>query len=401
MAKDSTEEGVKREYVISGKYSIQAGPFKCEICGKPLKSLRALEAHLRRAHFGQDIKKFEDYYNEYLKTPDEGVCIVCGKPTRQRKFRYDKCCSETCSARFAVSQRKDRDPVISRYAAYDRIFAAQIANGLHIPITEDEIKAEFRRFRERPGTLGRSPNDNKCVLYFQQDNFYREEKRLFSENPEIRHALIENRERYLGKPADKLSDYELLRGFKISGLHRTYSHFSPYWTKYIASAFGIKDVADPFGGWGHHMLGFKAAGCEYRYNDLSPETVENVRKMDSFFGFGCDIRHGDARDYRIPDLCDAVFMCPPYYNTEVYGCGPFSSKAEYDSLMSDVMRNWRESKAEYLFLIIREDLINPSWFDSSLLAHEEPVNVMKSHFNKEGKTSEMLYVLSKSGNNPR
>ena len=386
-----------RAYNISGKYSIHTGPLRCEICGKNLKSLRALEVHLRKAHFGHDIPKFEEYYNNYLKSPDEGVCIVCGKPTRQRKFKYDKCCSETCSARFAVSQRKYRNDDLIRHTRYDRIFAKQIKNHLHIPITEDDILSEFARFCEKPATLKSPPNDNKCVLYFQQDNFYKEEKRLFSENPEVRYALIENREKYLFKPAEEISDYELLRGFKVSGLHHTYSHFSPYWSKYIACKFGVKDVADPFGGWGHHMLGFKAAGCKYHYNDICDETVGNVVKMDRFFGFECDIRCGDARDYIIPESCDAVFMCPPYYNMEIYGCGPFSSIEEYESLMSDVVSNWRKSNADYLFIIIREDLADAEWFDKSLLIYEEPVNIMKSHFNKSGKTIEMLYVLSKSG----
>lgn len=95
----------KRSYNITGNYVLKKGPFRCEICGKEYKNLRSLEAHLRLTHFGQDIIKFEDYYNKYLKNETEGKCIVCGKLTRQRKFKYDLCCSETCAAKYSVSHR--------------------------------------------------------------------------------------------------------------------------------------------------------------------------------------------------------------------------------------------------------------------------------------------------------
>lgn len=383
-------------YNITGKYKLKQGGFKCEICGKDCINLRSLEAHLRITHFGHDIQKFEDYYNNYIKLPNEGICIVCGKPTQQHKFKYDKCCSETCSARYAVSCRKDRDETAKKYKKYDIIFGNQIRNGLHIDITEEDILKEYKYFLSANPSLKTPPNKNKSVLYFQQDNFYREEKKLFSENSKIRYNLIDNRVKYLSKEANNLSDYELLRGFKISGIYQSYSHFSPLWTKYFAEKYNLKDVADPFGGWGHHMLGFAAAGSMYRYNDLSPFTVEGVKKLNKFFKFGFDINLGDAASFNISETCDAVFMCPPYYNAEIYECGKFESMDEYKDLILSVINNWKRSNAKILGVIIREDLEKLSCFNNLNLISKEPVNYAKSHFNKEGKTGEFLYVYKNS-----
>ena len=140
-------------------------------------------------------------------------------------------------------------------------------NILHIDISGLELAEEIKYFKETKGTLRTQPNKNKIVLYYQQDNFYKNEKILFADNEQIRNRLINNRVKYLHKPIEEISNTELLRGFKISGLYPSYSHFSPLWTKYFVEKYNLKYVADPFGGWGHHMIGFAAANCKYIYND--------------------------------------------------------------------------------------------------------------------------------------
>lgn len=382
-----------RGYVRSGKYTIlrNNSNIKCELCGHECKNIKSLEAHLRTAHkFGHEIAKYEDYYNRYLKQDGDGICIVCGKPTAQHKFKYDKCCSRTCAAVYAQSRRKICS-IPEKYKEYDRYFKRQIADGLHIDISEQEILSELIKFQSLPGSLSTQVNMNRTVLYFQQDEFYREEKKMFSENPEIRHRLIENREKYLFKSYDKLTDAEILRGFKISGVHQSYSHFSPLWTKWFAEQYNLKYVADPFGGWGHHMLGFTAAGCRYVYNDLSHNVVENVRRMTAFIGADTEIHEGDARDFKIPEECDGVFMCPPYFNLEIYECGAFESREQYDDLMVGVLKNAMSSNAKVVGVIIREDF--EYLIDNTLRTYEKhEVNNMKSHFSKSGKLKEYFYI---------
>lgn len=68
---------------------------KCEICGKEFINGRFLSAHLK---FEEHITG-QDYYDTYLKKSDEGICIVCGKPTKYINFTrgYTKTCSQECN----------------------------------------------------------------------------------------------------------------------------------------------------------------------------------------------------------------------------------------------------------------------------------------------------------------
>ena len=281
---------------------------------------------------------------------------------------------------------------------YDYLFESQIKNGLHINLSVEDILHEWQLFQKTPGKLNVCPNQNKIVLYFQQDIFYKKEKEMFSSDPELRTRLVENRVKYLFKPAEKINDYELLRGFKISREWSSYSHFSPLWTKYFVEQNSLKCVADPFGGWGHHMVGVLAAGAAYIYNDLSHSTVEGVRKIAEFLRGDTEIYEGDAAEFVIPDRCDGVFMCPPYYNTEIYECGKFNSRQEYDALMRKVIQNYLDSCANTLGIIIREDyeyLFDKLMETTGGWKKKEPVNKMLDHMTKEGKINEFLYTFVK------
>ena len=67
----------------------------CKICGKEFKDGRFLSAHLK---FEEHIKG-QLYYDIYFKKPNEGICIVCGKPTKYINFTkgYTITCSQNCN----------------------------------------------------------------------------------------------------------------------------------------------------------------------------------------------------------------------------------------------------------------------------------------------------------------
>lgn len=68
---------------------------KCRICGKEYENGRFLSAHLK---FEEHVKG-QTYYDTYLKKPEEGICIVCGKPTKYINFTrgYTQTCSQDCN----------------------------------------------------------------------------------------------------------------------------------------------------------------------------------------------------------------------------------------------------------------------------------------------------------------
>lgn len=67
----------------------------CQICGKEFENGKFLSTHLK---FEEHITG-KDYYDTYIKKPEEGICIVCGKPTKYINFTrgYTKTCSQECN----------------------------------------------------------------------------------------------------------------------------------------------------------------------------------------------------------------------------------------------------------------------------------------------------------------
>ena len=51
--------------------------FICKICGKEFIESNAYARHIKEYHKLQ----MQEYYDNYLKKPGEGLCAVCGNPT--------------------------------------------------------------------------------------------------------------------------------------------------------------------------------------------------------------------------------------------------------------------------------------------------------------------------------
>lgn len=66
----------------------------CNICNKEFKNRRAIATHIKQIH-GLTT---HEYYDLFLKKDKEGICEVCGKPTRFKDFSagYAQFCSTTC-----------------------------------------------------------------------------------------------------------------------------------------------------------------------------------------------------------------------------------------------------------------------------------------------------------------
>jgi hypothetical protein len=81
----------------------------CKICGKgPFKNYAGLSKHLYQMH--REVTN-KDYYDAYIKQPDEGLCVLCGRPTQfsgRLNRGYYAHCSQKCTAndKKVVDQRK-------------------------------------------------------------------------------------------------------------------------------------------------------------------------------------------------------------------------------------------------------------------------------------------------------
>ena len=92
---------------------------------------------------------------------------------------------------------------------------------------------------------------------------------------------------------------------------------------------------------------------------------------------------------------DAVFMCPPYFNIEIYENDTFETKDEYDLLMNNVFNNWKNGNIKLLGIIIREDFEYLFENIKEFLISKDIVNFNKDHYNKSGKLNEFLYIFQK------
>lgn len=70
---------------------------KCLECDREFQDYISLGSHIGQSHRTLTTK---GYYDKYLKKdPNEGICKVCGKPTKfvYLTFGYNDCCSRKCS----------------------------------------------------------------------------------------------------------------------------------------------------------------------------------------------------------------------------------------------------------------------------------------------------------------
>lgn len=73
----------------------------CKICNRAFPTTRALAFHISHSH----KLSLKDYYNKYLKKPEEGHCLYCGKETKFLSLThgYAKACNRYCSNMYLES----------------------------------------------------------------------------------------------------------------------------------------------------------------------------------------------------------------------------------------------------------------------------------------------------------
>ena len=79
---------------------------KCLICGKDFENGHSWKHHkLTR----------KEYYDQYIKTEKDGICIVCGEPTSWNRTYYRSTCSIKCAANSQERKDKIKNTNLIRY----------------------------------------------------------------------------------------------------------------------------------------------------------------------------------------------------------------------------------------------------------------------------------------------
>ena len=107
---------------------------KCEICNKEVTK-RGLYKHIHSCH---NISA-QDYYDTYLRKPNEGICPICGKPTKFKNITtgYPNIyCSIKCSASSEQVQQERKQTTMERYGVEHALQNSECLEKMHNTMTE-------------------------------------------------------------------------------------------------------------------------------------------------------------------------------------------------------------------------------------------------------------------------
>ena len=320
-----------------------------------MKHSPALKAEILASAASIGLKETIKIYTK--SHPIRGEIIrIWADPEKQERWRVnakarynqkktDKEFLEVRRVRSITNRQKTSAPSITPLLPFERL-------ELSYAYPESDLKSQFKLLQSSPGRFESDPCYNKIILTYQP-HYYALEKQMWKNDPVLRARLVANREKYLFKTRDKLNDKEILRGFKISGEHIGFSHFSPLWIKAFIEKYSVKSVYDPCGGWGHRLLG--ATGIKYIYNDLDIQTYNGVKKIATDFNISASFYNQDAAILTPIEDYDAVFTCPPYYNAEIYSNGPFTSLKAYSDWWEQVVQHSIKPGVKYFAFVINND----------------------------------------------
>ena len=134
----------------------------CQICGREFKNIQSLSRHIKLEH---NIENKQEYYDCYMKKPNEGFCKLCSKPTHFQNMDrgYTQYCSKYCRVKAQGNGAKIdhnemwtiRKNKIEQYekehncinlgnavSKYGRILYKAIAE-LHIPINRESQMYQY------------------------------------------------------------------------------------------------------------------------------------------------------------------------------------------------------------------------------------------------------------------
>lgn len=316
-------------------------------------------------------------------TPEYGHCAYF--PTKDYDFTIDGVDLELWQSYLPNARKRYANlnyPYLEVFTLGDlNSQLSRLWDGLYDFSTPEILMSEYELIKRTPGRITAQPTQNKIIKHFNP-HYFKNHNITYS-NPTLRRKLIQNRMKYKYKAEHEISTKELLIGCRISKICETFSNFSPLWFKYFIEKYDIKSVYDPFGGWGHRLLGSHNLDL-YIYNDISPMTYAGVKGITEFLSLkNVELYNCNAIDFKPTSQYEAVFTCPPYDNLEAFEIPVQDFK--------ELMLKGLDCGSKLYGIVIPEKYEN--FLCIGKLLEKTPVNTIKSHFGK--KNFEYLYVYTK------
>lgn len=107
------------------------------------------------------------------------------------------------------------------------------------------------------------------------------------------------------------------------------------------------------------------------------------------------IYNNDASEFIPKEDYEAIFTCPPYFNTEIFPCGKFEDNQTYFNLIDGIFKSFYEKEScRIMGLVLREDCLQEKYLSKIFEKHN--LSIQRSHISKGKKTKqEYLYIFKK------
>ena len=257
---------------------------------------------------------------------DAEICKLWSE--KAQKSNYYKNALETWTIRDVRKRDTAKQNSLNYVVFWDsKLRDAALWFAMGCPVGHDYTKIyswlSERDLKRRPVLVGSTYST--LARHYQYNVFYEKEIVLWNDDAirfsgmAVRPYIYYNRLVYQNKLPDELSDKEILRAFKISGVHRSYSIFDTKLFDEVVQKYNIRSVYDPCAGWGERMLYCKDHDVRYTGVDINEkleagylEMIEDLDITEQQFVLG------DAASVDIAGKYDAAITCPPYGSTEIY-----------------------------------------------------------------------------------
>lgn len=182
-------------------------------------------------------------------------------------------------------------------------------------------------------------NGREIKLWFKNDQYKGLTLQMF---------LYHNRLKYLNKNPFELTDFEMLRAFTISGVLKRYSRFDNELMLKVLDKYDVNSIYDPFAGWGERAITASNLGIKYNGVDINLGLTDGYRILNDFSETS-NLVIADSREY-IPNHCDMVLSCPPYYDIEKYSDSGIENlmDTEFDDAFLTIVDNFLKANPKFV-----------------------------------------------------
>lgn len=153
---------------------------KCKICNAEFKTPKQLSWHVKHHNMTN-----QQYYDTYLKKPNEGICQVCGKPTSfiSMNLGYRQHCSKSCTNADTQLQEKRISTNLTKYG-YRTSFSVKETQdkvkqtikakyGVSNPYAAESVKSKIRQNNIKKYGVENAQQRTDVKLKTQQTNLER------------------------------------------------------------------------------------------------------------------------------------------------------------------------------------------------------------------------------------